>query len=91
MRLVVLVVLAMSSAAIAQERPYAHLTVRQIAASMAAFCPPVGEPPCKSEPPAALVDEAARRGLIQRAAPAQAPQSHCLLGAVGDDAVTLCD
>ncbi len=60
-----------------------------IMSQLAEYCPPNGEPPCKTQLPDSLLDEAWRLGLINRTEPQQ-PRCH-FPGVIGAQAVFSCD
>jgi hypothetical protein len=48
---------------------YRRASDAAIQQTMSRYCPPAGEPPCRAQPPQALLNEAMRRGLIEMEAP----------------------
>ena len=63
---------------------YRRLTDGQVVEELARYCPS-GEPPCNPPPPARLLQEASRRGLItyQPSGP-RAPGQDCMIVGLGD-------
>jgi hypothetical protein len=58
---------------------YRNATDPQIMGELARYCPPNGEPPCSSEPPQSLLQEATKRGLIQFSSQRpSAPSADCV-------------
>jgi hypothetical protein len=61
----------------ALQQRYRRLPTKQIAAELDRYCAG-GHAPCAYSPPRRLLDEAARRGLIQLEPPA--PRQSCIVG-----------
>jgi hypothetical protein len=64
---------------------------RQIAEELARYCQN-GEPPCWRRPPVILLDEAARRGLVQYSSPqptTKAPVQDCMVIGLGQGDATI--
>jgi hypothetical protein len=64
---------------------------RQVAEELARYCQN-GEPPCWRRPPVILLDEAARRGLVQYSSPqptTKAPVEDCMVIGLGQGDATI--
>ena len=64
---------------------------RQIAEELTRYCQN-GEPPCRRTPPVTLLEEAARRGLVQYSSPqptSRAPEQDCMVIGLGQGDATI--
>jgi hypothetical protein len=62
---------------LAAQLRYRQASDGEISNEMMRYCPPAGEPPCRQQPPQALIQEAVRRGLLELT-PASRPRVDCL-------------